>query len=156
VVIDVWRAFARERGWRFSEEPDATLAGRHEGIEIEVHTHRDLAGGWITEVLATPRLALEGTVTVAPARGWRRLLASPGPLPGFMTKSSSESVARAVLDQRVLETLRALGDRLVELEYTGQRIELSWMDTDRDRTTLEEAVACVAYLAVATAQTPYR
>lgn len=154
-MIDVWRAFARDRGWRFVPEPDAMLAGRHEGVEIEVSTHRGLAGGWITEALATPRIALHGTVTIAPARGLRRLLPSRL-LPGFSVKSSSESVARTILDQRVLETLRALGQRLVELEYTGERIELSWMDTDRDVETLEDAIACVAYLAVATAQTPYR
>lgn len=154
-MIEAWQTFARERGWRLSVERDPVLVGRHEGIEIEVATHRALAGGWTTHVLATPRLALHGSVYVEPARGWRRLRPS-GLLPGFTVKSSSDSVTRVVLDERVLGTLRALGQRLVELEYTPERVELSWLDTDRDMAMLDDAIACVAYLAVAVGQTPYR
>jgi hypothetical protein len=29
--------------------------------------------GWTTHVTATPRVALHGSVSVEPARGWRRL-----------------------------------------------------------------------------------
>lgn len=154
-MIEAWRAFARERGWRFIEEREPALAGRHEGIDIDVTTHRGLAGGWVTHAGATPRLALRGSVVVAPARSWHRLL-PPGPLPGFHVRSSSPAVAAAVLDARVLETLGSLGPRLAELEYTSERIELSWLDMDRDLRTLDDVIACVAYLAVATGQTPYR
>jgi hypothetical protein len=154
-VIEAWQTFARERGWQLSVERDPVLAGRHEGIEIEVATHRALSGGWTTHVVATPRLALQGSVYVAPARGWRRIRPA-GPLPGFSIRSSSETVMSAVVDERVLATLRALGQRLVELEYTPEHIELSWLDTDRDIDALDDAIACVAYLAVATGRTPYR
>lgn len=154
-MIEAWQAYARERGWSLSVERDPVLHGRHEGIEVEVATHRALAGGWTTHVIATPRLALFGSVYVEPARGWRRLRPA-GPLPGFHVRSSSESVTRIVLDERVLATLRAAGQRLVELEYTPKRVELSWLDTDRDVTMLDDAIACVAYLAVAVGQTPYR
>jgi hypothetical protein len=154
-VIEAWQTFARERGWRLSVERDPVLVGRHEGIEIEVATHRALSGGWTTHVSATPRLALHGSVYVAPARGWRRIRRA-GPLPGFSIRSSSDSVMSAIVDERVLATLRALGQRLVELEYTPERIELSWLDTDRDIDALDDAIACVAYLAVATGRTPYR
>jgi hypothetical protein len=155
MVIDAWEAFARERGWRLSVERDPILLGRHEGIEIEAATHRALKGGWTTHVLAAPRLALHGSVSVEPARGWRRLRPA-GPLPGFTVRSSSESVTRVVLDERVIETLRALGLALVELEYTPERVELSWLDTERDMSVLADAIACVAYLAVASGRTPYR
>ena len=154
-MIEAWQTFARERGWRLSAERDPTMVGRHEGIEIEVATHRALSGGWTTHVVAAPRLALHGSVYVEPARGLRRFLPS-GPLPGFNVRSSSESVTRVILDERVLATLRALGERLVELEYTPERVELSWLDTERDIEALDDAIACVAYLAVAIGQTPYR
>lgn len=154
-MIEAWQTFARERGWRLFIERDPVLVGRHEGVEIEAATHRALGGGWTTHVTATPRLALHGSVYVAPARGFRRLLPA-GPLPGFSVRTSSESVMRAVLDERVLTTLRALGQRLVELEYTPERVELSWLDTDRDIAALDDAVACVAHLAVASGRTPYR
>lgn len=154
-MIEAWKTFARERGWRFIEDAEPALAGKHEGIDIDVITHRGLAGGWVTHVGATPRLALRGSVVVAPARGWHRLL-TPGPLPGFHVRSSSKVVAATVLDARVLETLRALGARLAELAYTSERIEISWLDMDRDLGTLDDVIACVAYLAVATGQTPYR
>ena len=154
-MIDAWQTFARERGWRFSSERDPTLTGRHEGIEIEASTRRALSGGWTTHVVAAPRLALHGSVYVEPARGWRRLRPA-GPLPGFSVKSSSDGVMRVVLDERVLATLRTLGQRLVELEYTPVRVELSWLDTERDVVALADAIACIAYLAVAVGQTPYR
>lgn len=154
-MIEAWQTFARERGWRLSVDRDPVLVGRHEGIEIEAATHRALAGGWTTHVVATPRLALHGSVYVVPSRGWRRIRPA-GPLPGFTVRSSSESVMRVVLDERVLATLRALGQRLVELEYTPERVELSWLDTDRDMDALDDAIACVAYLAVASGRTPYR
>lgn len=154
-MIDAWQTFARARGWRLSTERDPVLVGRHEGIEIEAATHRALKGGWTTHVVATPRLALHGSLYVEPARGWRRLRPI-GPLPGFTVRSSSESVMRVVLDERVTGTLRTLGLRLVELEYTPERVELSWLDSDRDMSALEDAIACVAYLAVASASTPYR
>lgn len=154
-LIEAWQAFARERGWRLSVERDPVLLGRHEGIEIEAATHRALSGGWTTHVVAKPRVALHGSVSVEPARGWRRLRPG-GSLPGYTIRSSSESVMRVVLDERVLGTLRALGPRLVELEYTADHIELAWLDTDRDTDALDDAIACVAYLAVAVGQTPYR
>ena len=154
-MIEPWRTFALERGWRFSVERDPVLAGRHEGIEIEATTHRALEGGWTTHVIATPRLALHGSVCVERARGWRRLRPN-GPLPGFTVRSSSGSVMRVVLDERVTGTLRTLGPRLVELEYTPDRVELSWLDFDRDVSVLADAIACVAYLAVASGSTPYR
>lgn len=155
-MIDAWQTYARDRGWRLSlERADPVLLGRHEGIEIEVATHRALAGGWTTHVSAKPRLALNGSVSVEPARGWRRFRRA-GPVPGLAVRSSSDSVMRVVLDDRVRETLGLIGQRLVELAYTPEHVELSWLDTDRDMATLDDAITCVAYLAVAVGQTPYR
>jgi hypothetical protein len=172
-VYDVWRGFADERRLHLRLRPNhpdpclrsrahdvgMVMTGRYDGIEIAIGAFHPHGREAHTSIRATPRFALHGTVRVRPGRGWE--LRRPWPAAGLLDRSlvvrrSSESVARAVLDERVTSTIRQLGRRLIELAYSAEAIELRWQDVECSTVVLEDAVACVAHLAVRATQTPYR
>jgi hypothetical protein len=113
-------------------------------------------------VTAQPRLALRGHVHVRPARPWDRLRPrhayfADKPLDRALSVTgSSEIVARAVLDERVTETIRGLFPRFTTLLYSPEQIALGWTETDHDAAVTDDALACVAYLAAGFSRTPYR
>jgi hypothetical protein len=146
------------------------MTGRLEGIEVIVeaclaleHARTNEDDGWLTRVAATPRLALHGEVYVQNASRWERLRPWRS---GFFqdadldralsVRRSSDSVARAVIDERVVATLRELRSRFHELVYSVTRIALSWHGVERTPLVLDQALECVVSLAAAAARTPYR
>lgn len=150
------------------------MTGRFEGIEIEVDARaafedpphlrtEKLPRGWLTRVTATPRLALHGDVNVERASRWARLrlwrtafFRDPQLNRRLVVRSSSKSVAEAVLDERVATTIRNLGSRFHRLTYSATQIALTWRGLESAPAVLDDALDCVASLSATAARTPYR
>lgn len=163
---DPWRRFADDHTLHLQVDGSRRLsmAGRSGGIEIAIASDEDASAGLLTCVMATPRIALHGHVHVRQATWWEWAV---GPLRRpvflhraihrcFVVRRSSDAMARAVLDERASVTLGGLLPLFHELSYEAKRIRLAWRGVERRLDVLEDAVACITYLAVAAAASPYR
>jgi hypothetical protein len=163
-----WAAFASTRSFRTVAIPSGLPAftGVVEGTLVEVSAMGDAQVGYRTRASAASKIALRGTVIVAPPDGWRALVAEVWTSNFFgdsvldqllVVKTSSASLAHAVLDARVVQTVRTLAPERLELYYGDGVIRLEWGGVERQPAILSDVVDVLAYLAVQGSETtPYR
>lgn len=171
--IHAWETFARERGFRFTPpaaypEDDLAIEARVDGIDVTLTTRRREEGIVETRIRAAARHAMRGRVEIRTAR-WndglvglvrgRRSTGAADVDEALSTFTSSEPLLRAILDERMLETLRVLKDkRRMTLAYEDGAIAIRWEGVERSPAVLDSALGLAAYLAVSGIgeRSPYR
>jgi hypothetical protein len=168
----IWQTLARDRLLRYAidgstREQLPRLAGRVEGIEVELVAVGERYHGYRTEVRARSKHPMRGNVFVSRRTHlggvlrWhigRHYFGDPELDGAFRVRATSESLRRAVLDERSVATLRLLVERtLWSFSYRSGEIAITWAGVERDDTLLSEVLDVAAHLAVTgSAQTPYR
>lgn len=164
-----WSRFADTRRMRYGARGTNALPaieGRVDGANVLVSAVGKIDWGYRTRATTNANIPLRGKLRVKPPGDWDELL---GVLrkPRFfgdpeldrllVVKTSSEGLARTVLDKRVLETVRALAPGRLELAYVEGAITLEWGGVERNHATLDDVMQVLAYIAVkGNEETPYR
>ena len=160
----VWQELAEKHRMRYVAaglDGLPSLEGRTLGTDVGIFAVGTIAGGLRTRATANANIPLRGSLRVRP-RGWfgkvfRGRFFHDRELDQLLAvKTSSEGLAQTVLDTRVLETVRVLAPRRLELSYTGGVIVIEWAGLERSKAILHDVVDALAYLAVRSEGTPYR
>lgn len=172
--IRVWEAFAEERGLHFTPPADypndeLAIVGRLDGIDLSITTRRHTKGEPETRVRAVARHAMLGRVEIrTPRFGDRAVgllrgrvsLGEPDLDAELSTFTSSAPLLHAILDSRLVDTLRALKDNpRLELVYEDGAITIRWSGVERAPQRLDAAINLAVHLAVsvpAREASPYR
>jgi hypothetical protein len=164
----IWNGFAELRKLRSTVGAEGlpVLEGRIASTDVTVAAIGSVEDGFRTRATAEAKIALRGKVEVAPPGEWSELVAHVKPRHFFedreldrmlVVKTSSEGLARTVLDERVLQTVRALAPARLELSYDEGAIGLVWAGVERDHAILDDVFDVLAHLAVRGSEaSPYR
>jgi hypothetical protein len=145
-----------------------SLEGRVDGADVVVSVVVGFDGDrrFRTRATTTANIPLRGTVRVRPAGTWEGIFRGLTSSSFFdereldrllVVKTSSDVLARTVLDARVLTTVRALARRRLELSYEAGAIAIEWDGFEPSLAVLDDVLDVLAYLAVRGAEeTPYR
>jgi hypothetical protein len=164
----IWRAFAEERKFRYVEVTSGLPAfeASIEGTLVAVSGVGSMDLGFHTRVIADAKYPLHGKVKVAPPGDWDDLIAHVKHRDFFeaaaldealVVRSSSQSLAHTVLDERVTKTLSVLAPARVDLIYENGSISLMWSGVERALPILDDVLEMTAYLAIRGSETsPYR
>ena len=169
-ACSLWKAYADLR--RVQMAPHGTaglpmLRGRIESTTVTIRAVGSPQLGYRTLATAEAKLALRGKLRLSP-RGvgvWddftallrRRFFDDPELERLLVVRASSRSFARTLLDERVLESVRALAPEQLRLTYVGGAISVEWGGVERNFAVLDDVTDLLSYLAVQGSETaPYR
>jgi hypothetical protein len=164
----LWSVYASERKLRSLAGASGLPAfeGNVKGAAIVVSAVGSVELGFRTRATTTANVAMRGSVEVSPAGEWAALVRHLIPWGFFreraldrvlVVKSTSRVLARTVLDDRVVETVRALAPRRLSLAYIDGAIALEWSRVEREAGVLDDVVDVLGYLAVRGPElSPYR
>lgn len=157
-TADIWEAVAAQRNLRF-ERLDSGLPSFEvnvEGTRVGVSGVGSVEVGFHTRVFAEGTSPLRGKVKVGPPGDWdalvghvkhRDFFADRALDDALVVRSSSQSLAHTVLDERAAKTLRVLAPARVELTFEDGAITVVWAGVERDFAILDDAVDMASCLA---------
>jgi len=162
----LWARFAEARQLRYGATfAMPRLEGRVERTDVAVVAVGNVFEGFRTRATASAKVPLAGKLRVAPPNDWDEILAflkrgffdEPSLDRMLVVKASSKSLARTLLDTRVVQTVRALAPGRLHLSYVDGAIALEWAGVERSFANLDDVLDVLAYLAVQGSETdPYR
>jgi hypothetical protein len=165
----LWATYAAQRGLQTKVGADGApiLEGHLDGAAVSLLSSGSAVHGFRTRARIEVRLAESGSVRVSPPSAVEELVGYVFHRGFFgdarldaklVVHSTPDDLARAVLDEKVVEVLRLVVERpLFELAYGAGALTWSWAGVEHDVPTLDATLDLLAHLALrGVARAPYR
>lgn len=164
----VWESYAQRRNLRFVASSFGGMPafeGRLESTDVQVAAVGSVELGFRTRATTEAKSALRGSVYVGPPGEWDEIVkllrkgffSEPELDRLLIVKASSRSLARGVLDERLMTTVRALAPGRLQLSYAASGIAVEWAGIERNFGILDDVLDALVHLALRRDEaSPYR